>query len=146
MLVYLQLLMIKAIEFYPLKKVKKLRISVLINTLSLRLVKTRFLLFAVVPVMQNCVFSKKAKMRWVFWKKDADGKIIGIVSSSRCPQPDDKSFDLRKFLQRFNERVGKWNSVILDVRGNEGGNSYALLVKYLVDCTAAMWCFTSRSR
>lgn len=56
-------------------------------------------------------------------EKTENGKKIGIVSLSKCPQPSDTSYDLEKFSGIFDNNYQKWDAVVLDVRGNEGGNS-----------------------
>ena len=52
-----------------------------------------------------------------------NGKKIGIVSLSKCPQPSDEAYNLEKFSCVFDDNYQKWDAVVLDVRGNEGGNS-----------------------
>lgn len=59
-------------------------------------------------------------------KTDIAGKKIGIIALSKCPQPSDPNYDLDELCKTFAENYQNWDAVVLDVRGNEGGNDKVL--------------------
>lgn len=56
----------------------------------------------------------------------ADGKRIGVVAMSKCPQPSDAAYNVDAFCQAFQDNYQNWDAVVLDVRGNQGGDDKAL--------------------
>ena len=59
-------------------------------------------------------------------EKDVDEKKVGVVSLSKCPQPSDTAYNIEEFRDVFEKNYQNWDAVVLDVRGNEGGNSHLL--------------------
>ena len=59
----------------------------------------------------------------IFEKRDRSGNKIGIVSLTKCPPPGDEKYNSEALKKVFADNYGKWNAVVLDVRGNEGGNA-----------------------
>ena len=59
----------------------------------------------------------------IFEKRDRSGNKIGIVSLTKCPPPGDEKYNSETLKKVFADNYGKWNAVVLDVRGNEGGNA-----------------------
>lgn len=59
----------------------------------------------------------------IFEKRDRSGNRIGIVSLTKCPQPGDEKYASETLKKAFADNYGKWDAVVLDVRGNEGGNA-----------------------
>ena len=52
-----------------------------------------------------------------------NGKKLGIIALSKCPQPNDPAFDFKAFLDVLDENLQNFDGVVFDVRGNEGGNA-----------------------
>lgn len=59
----------------------------------------------------------------IFEKRDRSGNKISIVSLTKCPPPGDEKYNSEALKKVFADNYGKWNAVVLDVRGNEGGNA-----------------------
>lgn len=59
-------------------------------------------------------------------KLNEEGKKIGVISLSKCPQPSDPDYNIDEFCRIFADNYQKWDAVVLDVRGNEGGNDKLL--------------------
>ena len=87
-------------------------------------------------VGQNTVFSLQndpdcnTLIRWEngkdaigIFEKIENGQKIGIVSLSYCPQPNNSPNILKDFINTFESNLKNWDCIILDVRGNRGGNS-----------------------
>ncbi len=55
--------------------------------------------------------------------KQVNGKKLGIISLSKCPQPNDPAFDFNAFLSTLDQHLASFDGVVFDVRGNEGGNA-----------------------
>lgn len=69
---------------------------------------------------------KKGKEAIGIFEKNENGEKIGIISLSCCPQPNDLGCNLKDFIQTFENNMKNWDYVILDVRGNRGGNSFII--------------------
>ncbi len=52
-----------------------------------------------------------------------NGKKLGIIALSKCPQPNDPNFDFKAFLNVLDENLQHFDGVVFDARGNEGGNA-----------------------
>ena len=72
---------------------------------------------------QLCLQKKGTEAIGIFEKMTDDHKKVGIISLSKCPQPSDPAYDLASFQKIFNDNYQNWDAVVLDVRGNEGGNA-----------------------
>lgn len=55
--------------------------------------------------------------------KQVNGKKLGVIALSKCPQPNDPAFDFKAFLSTLDQHLSTFDGVVFDVRGNEGGNS-----------------------
>ncbi len=60
------------------------------------------------------------------FSKQVNGKKLGIIAISKCPQPNDSAFDFNAFLSTVDANLNNFDGVVFDVRGNEGGNSFII--------------------